>query len=64
MRAYIQGQPVATMHLRMTKSFVATGITVWANGVPMTADDMDFVGYVLSISVTINQTDSFHREVY
>ena len=44
MRAYTNGQPVATIHLRMTKKFVATGIKVWANGVPMTTQGMDLVG--------------------
>ncbi|KDQ32379.1 hypothetical protein PLEOSDRAFT_1100859 [Pleurotus ostreatus PC15] len=46
MRVYITGRPVATIHLRMTKKFIATGITVWANGVPMTAQGMDLVGEV------------------
>ncbi|KAJ8694423.1 hypothetical protein PTI98_009347 [Pleurotus ostreatus] len=43
-RGYTNGQPVATMHLRLTKDFVATGINVWANGVPMTAQVTDLVG--------------------
>ncbi|KAF4568672.1 hypothetical protein EYR36_010685 [Pleurotus pulmonarius] len=46
MRAYITGRPVATIHLRMTKQFIATGIKVWANGVPMTTQGMDLVGEV------------------